>query len=139
MVDLKHGIIPDQIIAALSVSTLVYLVLTNRNILLDRFLWGLAVSVIFFSLVLGTRGKGMGFGDVKYAFLMGFILGFPESLIAFYLSFLTGAVFSIILILKGKKTMKSKIPFGPFLVVATLISLFSGGNIWLVFKEILGL
>src|SRR3989344_5225198 len=82
-VDLKDAIIPDSIIVGLTGSTLVYIFLTDRNILRDHFLWGLIMSGIFLSLVLGTRGKGMGLGDVKYAFLMGFILGFPESLVAF--------------------------------------------------------
>jgi prepilin signal peptidase PulO-like enzyme (type II secretory pathway) len=79
----------------------------------------------------------MGLGDVKFAFLMGLILGFPSIIIAFYLSFLTGAAFSLILVIVGKKKMKATIPFGPFLVTATVVSLFYGQSLWRLFKGIL--
>ena len=69
----------------------------------------------------------MGFGDVKLAFLIGLILGFPKTVVALYVAFLTGAVISIILILGKKKKFKgSTIPFGPFLVIGTFIALFWG-------------
>lgn len=75
-----------------------------------------------------TRGRGMGFGDVKFAFLMGLFLGFPGVVAAFYVAFLTGALVAVILILGRKKTWKSKIAFGPFLVVGT-----AGVWIWQTF------
>ena len=69
----------------------------------------------------------MGFGDVKFAFLMGLILGFPGIAIALYIAFLTGAIIGCILIVwKKKKLSGTKIPFGPFLVLGTIISLFFG-------------
>ena len=69
----------------------------------------------------------MGFGDVKLAFLLGLVLGFPKIIISLYLAFLTGAFIGLILILWRKKaSIKDTIPFGPFLVTGSIISLFLG-------------
>ena len=54
---------------------------------------------IFYFLWWITHGKGMGFGDVKLAGVLGLFLGFPDTILAFYIAFLTGAVVGVILIL----------------------------------------
>ena len=69
-------------------------------------------------------------GDVKLAGLMGLILGFPKIIVALYLAFLTGALVGVILILTKRKRLKSEIPFGPFLVLATFVAFFWGEKIW---------
>ena len=68
----------------------------------------------------------MGVGDVKLGFLMGLLLGFPNILVSLFLAFMMGAIIGIGLILFGKKTMRSEVPFGPFLVGGTFINLFWG-------------
>ena len=68
----------------------------------------------------------MGLGDVKFAFLMGLILSWPNILLGLFLSFFSGAIIGIILILFGKKGLKSQIPFGPFLVGATVLIMLYG-------------
>lgn len=89
----------------------------------------LAIGGFFLSLIIITRGKGMGGGDVKLGAFIGLILGFPNSLLAIILSFITGATFAIGLILVGKKSFGQVIPFGPFLVLGSLISLYWGSEI----------
>ena len=86
---------------------------------------GLLLFLFFYLLVIITKGRGMGGGDVKFAFLMGLITGFPKIIPAFFISFLTGAIAGIILMLVGKKTIKQTIPFGPFLVIGT-----AAGMVW---------
>ncbi|MBI4036025.1 prepilin peptidase [Candidatus Daviesbacteria bacterium] len=92
-------------------------------------LMGLAIGGFFLSLIIITRGKGMGGGDVKLGAFIGLMLGFPNALVALILSFLTGAVFSVGLILLGKKHFGQTIPFGPFLVLGSLIMLYWGSQI----------
>lgn len=137
--DLKYKIIPDEVLAVLIAAALFYLLVFNRNQLIGHLLAGLIFFLLFLTIVAITRGRGMGLGDVKYAFVMGFLLGIPHSVVAFYLAFLTGAAVSLILVIAGKKTMKSTIPFGPYLSGATFISLFYGEALWLVFRKIIGL
>lgn len=127
--DLKYGIIPDKIVYTAILVSFIYLIL-NPSSLISALLAAFGAMLFFLFIIALTRGKGMGFGDVKLAFLMGLFLGFPKIVIALYLAFLTGAVAGVILILWGKKKLRgSTIPFGPFLVLATLITFFWGSFI----------
>lgn len=96
---------------------------------LSGVLMGIVIGGFFWMLIILTRGKGMGGGDVKLGAFMGLMLGFPQALIALMLSFFTGAIFSIILLIFGKKHFGQTIPFGPFLVLGSLIVLFWGQEI----------
>src|SRR3989344_1715356 len=87
------------------------------------------ISSFFWFLIFITKGRGMGFGDVKLGFLIGLFNGWPNNILAIFLGFLTGAVFSLILILFGKKGMKDTIAFGPFLILGSFISFFWGSQI----------
>lgn len=121
--DLKYGILPDKVLLpATAVCVIFYGFIYTTNS--APFLFSaLGAGGFFLALFLGTKGKGMGFGDVKLAFFMGLLLGFPGIVYALYIAFLTGAVLSFILILWKKKQVKSTIPFGPFLVSGTLLVL----------------
>ena len=137
-VDLEHQIIPDEIVIPLSVLFLGYRLLTNIQYLISNFLITGIVSFLFLYLIhLLTKGKGMGLGDVKLAFLMGLVLGFPKIVVAFYLAFLTGAFVGVILILLGKAKLKQKIAFGPFLVFGTIFSLLWGEKIVTLAEKVL--
>jgi len=69
----------------------------------------------------------MGFGDVVYAFLMGLLLGFPKIIFGLYIAFIGGAIISLLLVaLKRKKLSGGTVPFGPFLIAGTIISLLWG-------------
>lgn len=131
--DLKYRIIPDQNLIFLTVITFVYQLIYSLQLIKVNLISAIVSMLFFLFLVIITRGKGMGLGDVKLSFVMGLILGFPKIIVALYLSFLTGAVVSLILILTHKKSMKSTIAFGPFLVLGTLISLFYGNEIFTIF------
>ena len=96
---------------------------------LYSILSGIVIGGFFLSLIIITRGKGMGGGDVKLGAFMGLMLGFPQSLVALMIAFISGAIFSIILIIFGKKRFGQVIPFGPFLVLGSLIALFFGNQI----------
>ena len=86
----------------------------------------LGISAFFYSLVAITKGRGMGGGDIKLGFLIGLVNKFPYNIFAVFLGFLIGAVFSMFLILLGKKSMKDTIAFGPFLIIGSLIILIYG-------------
>lgn len=97
-------------------------------------LWGsllsaFLISGFFLSLIMVTRGRGMGGGDVKLGAFIGLGLGFPQSILATIFGFLTGAIAGIILIIFKKKKFGENIPFGPFLVLGSIIALFLGQQI----------
>lgn len=136
-IDLQHEIIPDQIIYSGILINLFFLVSLYPSILVSNLITGLISAGFFFLLYIITRGRGMGFGDVKLVLLLGLFLGWPKIVIALYLAFLTGAIVGVILIIIGRKKLKSHIPFGPFLAGSTIFSLFWGEIIYKYFLSIL--
>lgn len=127
--DLKYQIIPDSMLIVGVVGVLFQ----------GRPMWlaGFGASLFFLILFLITRGRGIGFGDVKLGFLMGLLLGFPYIVIALYIAFLTGATAGVILILGKMKTLKSAVPFGPFLIWGTVAGLMWGEKILALWQKIL--
>lgn len=130
--DLKYGIIPDKIILPAILISIVYLFFNHQPLVVDHLLSAAGAFLFFLllSLIKIKKRSGMGFGDVKLAFLMGLILGFPNIVVSLYIAFLTGAIVGCILILWRKKRVSgASIPFGPFLVIGTLVALFWGSGI----------
>jgi len=134
--DWRYGIIPDKIVFPAMVLVILFHLrgvprqLAGNNHLGGVLLTALGAISFFLFLVLITRGQGMGMGDVKFAALMGLVLGWPQLAVALYLAFLTGAIVSVILILLGKKKFGQVISFGPFLTAGTFIALLWGERIW---------
>ncbi len=133
--DLKHFLIPNgAVISALTVSSawLFFGFLNNiysSQEILFYFFSGVGASAFFLSFYLISKGKWMGFGDVKLAFVLGLFLGFPEIVIALFLAFITGAVIGLTAIVFKRKGLKSEIPFAPFLIIGTFISFFWGESL----------
>ena len=131
--DLKHYIIPDQVIYPAIVIAFLYNIyqftIDNQQLTINNFLSAFGAAAFFLTLVLISYEKWLGWGDVKLAFLMGLFLGWPKILLALFLAFFIGAIIGIELIILGKKTLKSEIPFGPFLVSGTFLALFFGQKI----------
>lgn len=94
-----------------------------------RIVSGLLTGLFFMALIVATKGKGMGGGDMKLGAFLGLVLGFPAILVSISLSFLTGAIFGIALILAGKRKLGQTIPFGPFLSLGGILAILFGGDL----------
>jgi len=133
--DLKHYIIPDKILFPAIGIVLIYRLFEGLIIghwlsgFISFILAGLGASAFFLFFFLISKGRWMGFGDVKLAFFMGLFLGYPNILVALFLAFLLGAIIGVGLIAFGSKSLKSEVPFGPFLIIGTFIALFYGKEI----------
>lgn len=133
--DVKYGIIADKILFPASLISLFYLFFFQRAFLFNHllsaagaFLFFVLISYIFFVF---TKKESMGGGDIKLSLFLGLFLGFPDILVGLYIAFLTGAFVAIILIIWKKKSFrKGTLPFGPFMVIGALISLFWGGLVF---------
>lgn len=124
-IDLKHQIIPDILTIIIGVAGVLLWFLSPTSLsLINYLLSAVGAGAFFFFLVYITKGRGMGMGDVKFAVVMGLLLGSPGIIISLYIAFLTGAFLSAILILSKRKRFGQTVPFGPFLVAGTLIVLF---------------
>ncbi len=135
--DFRHKIIPDSFVYVFAGLSFLYM-FANIVFSIGDFnkidlLAGPILATPFVLLWLVSRGSWMGLGDAKLSLGIGWFLGLYYGLSAIILSFWIGAVFGVVLIifgntnlfLKDKKfTMKSEIPFGPFLILGIFLVLF---------------
>ncbi len=126
--DLKYRIIPDAALIAMMVFTSL---LFGHDLFktwpfLDRALAGAVLFSGMAVIYAATRGRGLGFGDVKFAGVIGYLFGLQQGFIALYIAFISGGLLAIVLLLTSKKGLKSEVPFGPFMVWGILAVLLFG-------------
>lgn len=131
--DVRHKIIPDGFVFAFIFLGFIKVIISGD--ILWGLLGGIFTALPLFFLWAVSRGRWLGFGDVKLALGIGLFLGWELGLSALTLSFWIGAVIGLFLIAWGKSqlwrrrksyTMKSELPFAPFLILSFwLVFLFS--------------
>ncbi|MDO8579742.1 MAG: prepilin peptidase [bacterium] len=128
--DLRHKIIPDffSYTAALIALVIIALEWQSSGILdLWKIVAGPSLFLFFYFFWFISRGRWMGFGDAKLALSIGWLLGMWQGIAAILLSFWIGAFFSLLLIFvqgmsqNGGLSLKSEIPFGPFILIGFFI------------------
>lgn len=130
--DLRWMLLPNKIIFPLYGVAGVYTVARCISESSAQPLLGAALGVaigggIFYALFQISGGAWIGGGDVKLGFLLGALLGgaAEAGLMLFVASFL-GTMVAVLLMVTGKLSARSRMPFGPFLIVATIIVLLFG-------------
>lgn len=92
-----------------------------------NILLAVAVGVIIIGGIWWLSHKNaMGEGDIEVAVVMGLWLGWPKVLVALWLAFVVGGLVGLVVVLTRKADMKSKIAFGPFLVVGSWAAFIFG-------------
>lgn len=129
VIDLKHFLILDNVLYPAIGVALAYNLIVKYDALFSYIFSAIGASAFFLAIYLASKGKWLGFGDVKLAFFMGLFLGFPNIAVALYFAFMIGAIIGVGLILAKRKKMKSEIPFGPFLIIGTSIAFLYGSQI----------
>ena len=133
VIDLYHQIIPDVIsLPGIGVGLLASLIIpqiTFLNSMIGILLGGGSLFLVATVYQWLFKREGMGGGDVKLLAMIGAFLGWKSVILTILLSSLIGSVTGIlIMVLKGKD-FKYAIPFGPFLSLGAVISLFYGENL----------
>lgn len=151
--DLRHFIIPDELVVVLTGLVIIYVSYQQWSVgfslveLLYDFLASLSGAGFLFLLWFISNGRWIGFGDVKLAIPLGVLVGAPLVFSFIVLSFWVGAAISVFLIglayiNRGKArlrfaqqqlTMKSAVPFAPFMVASGLIVFFTHFNVLALF------
>ena len=131
MVDYKAQIIPNRLNLTMFEFVLIFVFIygiSNLNLSKDLLLGMLTGGGIFLAITLVgglIAGKeAMGLGDVKLMGALGLYFGLTRIIMISVLSFLVGAIGSIAVILARKNRKDGYIPFGPFIVIATIITIF---------------
>lgn len=130
MIDLEHFLLPDVITWPGIVIGL--LVLPRLGWHSDREAWigaalgaGVLLAVAWgWYLLKGVEGMGMG--DVKMLGMIGAILGWQSVVSTLFVASLMGSVVGLSLMIPGRFNMKSRLPFGVFLAIGALLTLFFG-------------
>ena len=132
-IDIKHFIIPDSLNFFLISIGLIknFLPVTYLNLNQDMFssLFGglLGYFVIWLIIISYKKIKkveAMGFGDAKLLSAIGFLLGFQSIFITLFIAAILGLIFSVPNLITRKSSLKTAIPFGPFLILASIIYFF---------------
>ena len=130
VIDYKLQIIPNRLNMTMFEIGIILMFLAgifNANIAIDMFFGMLTGAGIFLLITLIgglIAGKeAMGFGDVKLMGALGIYFGLSNIIMITLMSFLIGAVLSILLLVTKIKKTDEYIPFGPFIVIATFIAM----------------
>jgi leader peptidase (prepilin peptidase)/N-methyltransferase len=94
-----------------------------------RALIAMVALFAFYYLLALIHPRGMGFGDVKLAGVLGLYLGWQgwgQLLLGTFLGFLASALAGIVMVAFGQATLKSKLPFGPFMLGGALAAIVWG-------------
>ena len=126
--DLKYMLIPNKILLCFLVYFIIYRIISPLDPWWNPYVAGAGVSLFLLLVAIISKG-GMGGGDIKLFFVIGIALGFPNVLLTFFIASIIGAVVGIIGIFLGRIKKRQAIPFGPFIALGALLSLFYGEQI----------
>ncbi len=133
--DFKWLILPNRVVYPLIISATALVLLESVffdggiEIIKDSLFGLLFAGGIFYALFAVSRGKWIGGGDVKLGVFIGIFLGLSRSILTFILAFNVAAIIIIPLLLLGVVKRKTPVPFGPFLIFATIVSTLYGYEI----------
>jgi leader peptidase (prepilin peptidase) / N-methyltransferase len=150
--DVRHTIIPDELALAVGAVALVFLgygytLVGDSSFIILNLLGGLGAGFFFFGLWYISKGRWLGLGDAKLALPLGVIAGFYGVFSMVVLSFWVGAIISLSILAvqhvlkKGKTsllfprhqlTIKSEVPFAPFLIIGFLLVHLFNADIFVI-------
>lgn len=126
--DLYYMLIPDKVLLFFLPIFLILRLLVPLEPWYDMFI-GAIVGYLLLAVIIIVSKGGMGAGDMKLFALIGMVLGWKKVLLTFFLSALFGALIGGGLMAMKKIQRGQPIPFGPFIVIAGLITYFYGESI----------
>lgn len=137
--DLRHKIIPDRLVYSFIFLSFVSMFLNFSGVgelLVLPNLWqilsGPIIALPFALLWYFSKGRLIGFGDIKLMLGLGWMLGLLVGLSALFIAFWVGAVVGLFMIAlkKARVSMKTEVPFAPFLVLGILIAFLLNLNVF---------
>ena len=134
--DLEHRLLPNVIVGPAALVGFVLSILANPGLWWTYPMSALTVAGVLFVLALVYPG-GMGMGDVKMGGMLGAFLG-PYAAIAVFIGALAGAVTGGFLMATGKKQRQNDLPFGVFMALGGILTLFFGPELWRTYLGAVG-
>lgn len=150
LIDVRHYLIPDEASVAIGVLGAIagwatspafteatgsflgsYAMLAgfHDSWWIARLIGAAAAGGILLLLYAITRGRGIGFGDVKLAAALGLAFAWPDSVVLVGLAFVIGTLAALPALALRKTALKASVPFGPFLAIAAIVLLAFGDDL----------
>lgn len=132
-IDIDVQLIPNKLLIIGIFPIIAFILIKQPNPYLDHIAGAMLLAVVFY--IIGYIGKliykvdSMGMGDVKYAAVIGLLLGWEKGILAFIIAFFSAAVIIVIVSMYKKLDRKQRIPFGPFLSIGCFVAFFWGTDI----------
>ena len=139
VIDWHTFLLPSRIVlpahaAVILLAGVVWLVDRETDPLVRALVGMVVVRSVFWVLWL-IRSSGMGFGDVRLAALLGFVLGhlgWGELVVGVYSGFLVFGLpgLAIAVVRRNRQVLRTAFPFGPFMLVGALVGIATGADLW---------
>ena len=138
-IDLENFIIPDSLNLSIISLALLKNFLPNFGIsfthqmsqsIIGGIIGYLSIWLIIFLYKAFKKIDGMGLGDAKLMTGIGFLFGWQSIPFILFVSSILGLIFVVPSLIKKQKTMKTEIPFGPFIILACLIYFAYGSQLY---------
>lgn len=132
-IDIDVQLIPNNLLIFSILPLVTFVIVNHPNSYQSHIIGGILLTLIFF--IIGYIGKliykvdSMGMGDVKYAGVIGLLLGWEKGILAFVIAFFSAAAIIVIMSMYKKLSRKQRIPFGPFLSIGCFVAFFWGAEI----------
>ncbi len=127
--DSRYMLIPNKILLFFAPLFILLRLFVSPQIPWWDILLGAVVGFGLLLLIAVISRGGMGGGDIKLFALLGLILGLTDVLLAFFLSTVFGTFFGVIGLLLKKVKRGKPMPFGPYIVLGTIVTYFYGESI----------
>lgn len=135
--DLRWMLLPNRIIYPTLLAAVAgragYIIFFDNRPAHALLLWLASVLIasgVFFILFMVSSGKWIGYGDVRLGLITGTLLADPyESLAMIFIASVIGSLIALPSLMAGKRTLASKLPYGPFLIAATAIMVIYGDSL----------
>lgn len=131
--DMKWMLLPDRLMAPLIAVSAIYAIIftlnaENPGMTFLSVLGAIAIaSGIFYVLFQISNGTWIGGGDVKLGIAIGLLVASPLlAMLTLFLASILGLLVTVPALVRGKADMTTQLPFGPFLIIATVISVLVG-------------
>ncbi|MGP4108311.1 prepilin peptidase [Virgibacillus sp. L01] len=123
--DITYMLIPNRVLLFFLPLLIIIRIVQPLDPWWSSILGGI-IGITLLALIIIISSGGMGAGDMKLFGILGIILGIDKVLLAFFLSCMIGAIIGMLLLILKVIDRKQPVPFGPYIVVATLITYFYG-------------
>ena len=128
VIDLRTFLLPDIFVGLLALVVIVHVALqvTSYKLPVTAPLWGALIGSGFLTLLwLVTFGRGIGIGDIKLMIPLGALFGPAATTLLLLISFVIGGTVAAGLLTTRKATLKTPVPFGPFLAGIAIVFLLA--------------